>query len=413
MPVPSTQEIRMPLLEAFRGEAPHSFAVNQTLELIARHFGRDINEMSSGDKNLLKNGINEAKSYLKQHELISNPTGSTYLLTKKGRQVLEDNPDILTDEYFSRPKIPDDMILPPEPEPEPGAISIEEEEAFAEPEPEQPEIEEISEPEIEPEPEDRLEPESEPEPEAVSIDEKEAFAEPEPEPEQPEIEEISEPEIEPEPEDRPEPESEPEPEAVSIDEEEAFAEPELEEEEKMIIEPEETHEESQQEITQVLIQYNADLSEELLAKASSIPSDMFEMLVIDLLSKMGYRAFQNARYTTESSGSDLIQGVILEDKPGLPPVYIHARKLSPDRTIGKADIQDFADAIADKGGKGIFATTANFSEQAVITANDERIMLIDGSRLAGLMISHNFCVTVEKVFELKAIDPESFSEYEA
>ena len=390
MPVPSTQEIRKPLLEFFRGEAPHSFAVNQTLELIARHFGRDINEMSSGDKNLLKNNINEAKSYLRQRELISNPTGSTYLLTKKGRQVLEDNPDIITDEYFSRPKIPDDMILPPEPESEPEseseepeAISIEEEETFAEPEPEQPEIEEIPEPASEPEPEPEIESEPEPEePEAISVEEEETFAEPE------------QPEIEPEPE---EPEEMPEP----------------EEEKEMIIEPEETQEEPQQGITQVLAQYNANLSEELLAKASSIPSDMFEMLVIDLLSKMGYRAFQNARYTTESSGSDLIQGVILEDKPGLPPVYIHARKLSPDKTIGKADIQDFADAIADKGGKGIFATTASFSEQAVITANDERIMLIDGSRLAGLMISHNFCVTVEKVFELKAIDFESFSEYEA
>lgn len=392
MPVPSTQEIRKPLLEFFRGEAPHSFAVNQTLELIARHFGRDINEMSSGDKNLLKNNINEAKSYLRQRELISNPTGSTYLLTKKGRQVLEDNPDILTDEYFSRPKIPDDMILPPEPEidsepeeipvpelePETEAISIEEEETFAEPEPEQPEIEEIPEQESEPEPEPEIKSEPEPEePETISIEEEEAFTEPEPEPEEPE--EMAEPE----------------------------------EEEEMIIEPEESQEESQQGITQVLAQYNADLSEELLAKVSSIPSDMFEMLVIDLLSKMGYRAFQNARYTTESSGSDLIHGVILEDKPSLPPVYIHARKLSPERTIGKADIQDFADAIADKGGKGIFATTANFSEQAVITANDERIMLIDGTRLAGLMISHNFCVTVEKVFELKAIDFESFSEYEA
>ena len=75
-------------------------------------------------------------------------------------------------------------------------------------------------------------------------------------------------------------------------------------------------------------------------------------------------------------------------------------------------MQDFIDALSDKGGKGIFATTANFSEQAAITANDERIMLIDGTKLAGLMISHNFCVNVEKVFEVKAIDLESFSEYE-
>ena len=80
--------------------------------------------------------------------------------------------------------------------------------------------------------------------------------------------------------------------------------------------------------------------------------------------------------------------------------------------MGKADIQDFTKELADKGGKGIFATTANFSEQAKICANDERIMLIDGVKLANLMIANNFCVNVEKVFEVKSIDTETFSEYE-
>ena len=128
---------------------------------------------------------------------------------------------------------------------------------------------------------------------------------------------------------------------------------------------------------------------------------------------MGYRTFQNARYTNEAEGSDLIHGVILDNKPGLPPIYIQARLSSPSKTIGKADMQDFVNAITDKGGKGIFATTASFSEQAAICANDERVMLLDGEKLAGLMIANNFCVNVEKIFELKTFDPESLNEYEA
>ena len=146
-------------------------------------------------------------------------------------------------------------------------------------------------------------------------------------------------------------------------------------------------------------------------KAAGLPSDRFEMLVIDLLSKMGYFAFQTARYTTEAAGSDLIHGVILDNQTGAN-IYIHARKLSPGRTVGKADIQDFVDELSDKGGKGIFATTANFSENAKVLAADERLMLIDGEKLANLMIANNFCVNVEKVYEIKAIDAESFSEYE-
>ncbi|MBQ6971973.1 MAG: restriction endonuclease, partial [Synergistaceae bacterium] len=164
-------------------------------------------------------------------------------------------------------------------------------------------------------------------------------------------------------------------------------------------------------IDDVIARHNSELADQLLMKAAGLPSDKFEMLVIDLLSKMGYFAFQTARYTTEASGSGLIHGVILDNKTGAN-IYIQARKLSPGRTVSKADIQDFIDELADKGGKGIFATTANFSENAQILAADERLMLIDGERLTNLMIANNFCVNVEKVYEIKAIDSESFSEYE-
>ncbi|MBQ3395472.1 MAG: restriction endonuclease [Synergistaceae bacterium] len=157
--------------------------------------------------------------------------------------------------------------------------------------------------------------------------------------------------------------------------------------------------------------HNEELAEKVLSGISELPSEMFEVLVTDLLSKMGYRAFQNARYTSDEAGSDLIHGVIIDDKTA-SAIYIHARKSSPDKTIGRADMQDFIDALSDKGGKGIFATTANFSEQAEVLANDERIMLIDGLKLAGLMIAHNFCVKVEKVYEIKEFDSESFSDYQ-
>ena len=157
--------------------------------------------------------------------------------------------------------------------------------------------------------------------------------------------------------------------------------------------------------------HNEELAEKVLSRMSELPTEMFEVFVIDLLSKMGYRAFQNARYTSDEAGSDLIHGVIIDDKTA-SAIYIHARKSSPDKTIGRADMQDFIDALSDKGGKGIFATTANFSEQAEILANDERIMLIDGLKLAGLMIAHNFCVKVERVYEVKEFDTESFSDYQ-
>ena len=150
-----------------------------------------------------------------------------------------------------------------------------------------------------------------------------------------------------------------------------------------------------------------------MKKVADLPSDRFEILVIDLLSKMGYFAFQTARYSNDTPGSELIHGVIIDNNnPGTKPIYIQARKLSPSKTVGRADVNDFIEALKEKGGTGIFATTATFSEQAKITATDERIMLIDGSKLASLMIANNFCVNIDKIFEVKSIDLDSFGEYE-
>ena len=167
--------------------------------------------------------------------------------------------------------------------------------------------------------------------------------------------------------------------------------------------------EQQDDIESVIVRHNSELADELLAKITALSPESFEMLVIDLLSKMGYFAFRSARYTTDDS--DLIHGVILDNKTGAN-IYIQARKLSPDKTVGRADIQDFIDELSDKGGKGIFATTAAFSENARILADDERIMLIDGEKLASLMMTHDFCVNTEKVYEVKALDSEAFQAYE-
>ena len=164
-------------------------------------------------------------------------------------------------------------------------------------------------------------------------------------------------------------------------------------------------------IEDVFDRHNSELADKVLMRAAGLSQEMFAVFVTDLLSKMGYNAFQTARYTSDSEGSSMIQGVILDPK-AKNPIYIHADKLSPGGTVGRSDMQDFADELAEKGGTGIFATTGEFSEQASIYAQDERIMLIDGKKLASLMLANNFCVNVAKVFEVKELDEDSFSEYE-
>lgn len=413
MPIPGTQEIRKPLLEAFKGEAPHNFAINDFLELTAGYFGVDLNDLSSGDKNILKSRITEAKNDLKKNNLISNPSKNTYMITTAGTEILDENPDVITDEYLASRKfktlsasdtlgleIPETVMTFSESS-EPVAYEVDEnltgsseftdEESETEQEdltvPETDGNDDLTDSDFEPLPE-----ESDDENTDVPPEDSEDIAEADTPEEFTDVHSESEPE---EPEYQPEPEPEVTEVETETDDAEFLRDVQV----------------PQYGIDEAVAKHNADLADELLMRTAGLPSDRFEMLVIDLLSKMGYFAFRTARYTTESSGSDLIHGVILDNKTGAN-IYIQARKLSPDKTVGRADIQDFIDELSDKGGKGIFATTAAFSENARILADDERIMLIDGEKLASLMITHDFCVNTEKVYEVKALDSEAFQAYE-
>lgn len=158
-------------------------------------------------------------------------------------------------------------------------------------------------------------------------------------------------------------------------------------------------------------QINASLASELLSEVLKITPYTFEKLVVDLLSKMGYGTVAYGSHATAASGDDGIDGVIMEDKLGFSLIYIQAKEWAPDRVVGQPEIQSFVGAIAGKHGDGLFVTTARFSQKAKDYANIHHIILIDGEKLANLMIEHNFCVSTQKTFEIKAIDTDALAEY--
>lgn len=158
-------------------------------------------------------------------------------------------------------------------------------------------------------------------------------------------------------------------------------------------------------------QINSSLADELLGEVVKLSPTSFEQMVIDLLSKMGYGAFENAGSTTAVTGDEGIDGIIMEDKLGFDLIYIQAKRWDLSSTVGRPDVQNFVGAISGKGGKGLFVTTTKFSKQAIDYAKNQHIILIDGEKLAKLMIEHNFGVSVKKTFEIKAIDTDVFNDY--
>ena len=388
MPIPNAQDLRKPILTIFKGEAPHNFSINEFLEQMAEYFGVNLNDLSSVEKSSFKNAINEAKSYLIVNKLLSNPSGNVYMITNAGTKFIgvTNDDEELTEEV-------DAVVEAEEP--------IEEADTIVETEEPTEDVDTVVEAEESTEDVDTVVDDEE------QIEQIDTVVAEEPTEGADTVVETEEADTVVEAEETTE-------QADTVVDEEQTEEVDTIEEENTVTENLDTEEdyimtEQQDDIESVIVRHNSELADELLAKITALSPESFEMLVIDLLSKMGYFAFRSARYTTDDS--DLIHGVILDNKTGAN-IYIQARKLSPDKTVGRADIQDFIDELSDKGGTGIFATTAAFSENARILADDERIMLIDGEKLASLMITHDFCVNTEKVYEVKALDSEAFQAYE-
>ncbi|MBE6679561.1 MAG: restriction endonuclease [Ruminococcaceae bacterium] len=157
---------------------------------------------------------------------------------------------------------------------------------------------------------------------------------------------------------------------------------------------------------------NESLSDEILSEVMKLSPVAFEKMIIDLLQKMGYGAFENAGRTTSVSADEGIDGIIMEDKLGFNLIYIQAKHWDRDRTVGRPEIQNFVGAISGKGGNGLFVTTAKYAKTAIEYAEQHHIILIDGKRLAKLMIEHDFGVTVKKTFHIKELDTDTFADYD-
>lgn len=157
---------------------------------------------------------------------------------------------------------------------------------------------------------------------------------------------------------------------------------------------------------------NQNLAQELLTKIKDGSPTFFEMLVIDLLTRMGYGGSRkDAGQAIGRSGDEGIDGIIKEDKLGLDAIYIQAKRW--ENSVGRPEVQKFAGALqGQRAKKGIFITTSVFSKEATQYASniENKIILIDGERLAQLMIEHNVGVSTTASYEIKKIDIDYFNE---
>jgi|CZCB01.1.fsa_nt_gi restriction system protein len=155
----------------------------------------------------------------------------------------------------------------------------------------------------------------------------------------------------------------------------------------------------------------AQLSEELLERVKNSSPDFFEKLVLDLLVTMGYGgSVKDAAEKVGRTGDGGIDGVIKEDKLGLDVICVQAKRWQ--NPVGVSVVREFVGSLLDrKAKKGVLITTSSFSNEArEYAARVGNTVLVDGQKLAELMIEHGVGVTEIARYTLHKIDSDYFEE---
>jgi restriction system protein len=162
-------------------------------------------------------------------------------------------------------------------------------------------------------------------------------------------------------------------------------------------------------LSDALDELHAAAKADLLELLARVSPSFFETIVLDLLHRMGYGASRADLQQVGGAGDAGIDGIISLDRLGLEKVYVQAKRWQ--NSIGRPELQAFYGALAgQKARKGVFITTSAFTAQALDFAKSvDGIVLVDGVRLAGLMIDHEVGVTSRPV-RIPKIDSDYFDE---
>jgi restriction system protein len=155
--------------------------------------------------------------------------------------------------------------------------------------------------------------------------------------------------------------------------------------------------------------YREAIQSEVLDRIKQMPPGFFERLVVDLLMKLGYGGPFGSGMTLGRSGDRGVDGVIHQDKLGLDLLYVQAKRW--EGNVGGSVVREFAGALsAHRARKGVIITTSTFTRDAVADAErmGERIVLIDGPKLAELLYETGLGLVTEATLEMRRIDSDYF-----
>ncbi len=162
-------------------------------------------------------------------------------------------------------------------------------------------------------------------------------------------------------------------------------------------------------LEQALAELREATAGELLENLLQVSPRRFEVIVLDVLHRLGYGASRHDLQRVGGSGDGGIDGVISLDKLGLEKVYVQAKRWQG--TVGRPELQAFYGALAgQKAKRGVFITTSGFTAQAIgFGTSVEGIVLVDGIRLVNLMMDYEVGVS-SRTLKVPKLDTDYFDE---
>ena len=150
---------------------------------------------------------------------------------------------------------------------------------------------------------------------------------------------------------------------------------------------------------------------DLLVRLHGNEPAFFEQAVLDLLIAMGYGGTEGRATRTQLVGDGGIDGIVDQDALGLSRIYVQAKRYALDTSVGRPEIQAFVGALhGNQANQGVFITTGRFASgaRAYVDSVPTRVILIDGQRLAALMVRYGVGVQVRRTVQIVEVDEDFF-----
>lgn len=141
----------------------------------------------------------------------------------------------------------------------------------------------------------------------------------------------------------------------------------------------------------------------MLEHVRAMPERAFEYLVGSVLQAALKAETVSITQQSRDGGFD---GLLTFDSLGIRIAVFEAKRYNDGNVVGRQHIDAFATAVRRrKATHGLFVTSSRFSAEAIDSAKNESIRLVDGIAFVELMAKHGFGLRAREQFTIYEIDP--------